>query len=110
MHFRWNGNKLLLNCTIQPGSSEERVVGVVGQRLKIRLIAPPSDGKANTQLVKFLATQFDVKQKAITIVSGHGSRQKKLQIENPQVIPLLMKIGMKIEMETAPPQAQLLRK
>ncbi len=62
-------------------------MGTVGDLLKIRLTAPPTDGKANKHLIKYLSKQFKVKQSAITIVSGHTSRQKRLCIENPNKIP-----------------------
>lgn len=62
-------------------------MGTVGNYLKIRLTAAPIDGKANKHLVKYLSKQFKVKQSAITIVSGHSSRQKKLRIEKPNTLP-----------------------
>jgi len=87
MHHRWDGEKLYLECSIQPKSREDKIVGTVGDLLKIRLTAPPIDGKANKHLIKYLSKQFKVKQSAITIVSGHTSRQKRLCIENPNKIP-----------------------
>jgi uncharacterized protein (TIGR00251 family) len=83
----WDGKKLYLSCSIQPKSREERIVGSVGNFLKIRLTAAPTDGKANKQLIKFLSKQFQVKQSAITIVSGHTSRLKRLCIDRPATIP-----------------------
>lgn len=62
-------------------------MGTVGNYLKIRLTAAPIDGKANKHLVKYLSKQFKVKQSAITIVSGHSSRQKRLRIEKPNTLP-----------------------
>ena len=87
MHYRWIDKRLILNCSIQPKAREDRVVGVVGDFLKIRLTAPPVDGKANKTLIKFLSQQFRVKQTAITIVSGGSSRQKRVAIEKPNTIP-----------------------
>ena len=87
MFFQWKDDALILYCTIQPKSNEERVVGTIGDALKIRLTAAPTDGKANKQLIRFLARQFQVKQSAITIVSGLTSRQKTVSIEQPNYIP-----------------------
>jgi uncharacterized protein YggU (UPF0235/DUF167 family) len=50
------------------------------------------DGKANKQLIRFLSKQFQVKQSAITIVSGHTSRLKRLCIDHPNSIPESLKI------------------
>ena len=87
MFYQWDGDSLILNCLVQPKSKQELITGVMGDSLKIRLTAPPIDGKANKQLIKFLAKQFHVKQRAITIVTGQTSRLKKLCIEQPRVIP-----------------------
>jgi|APSaa5957512535_1039671.scaffolds.fasta_scaffold38120_2 uncharacterized protein len=95
MFYRWDGNNLILECTIQPKSKESSLVGVKNDVLKIRLTAPPTDGKANKQLIKFLAKQFQVKQSAITIVNGQTSRLKRLCIEQPKALPEILAIDKK---------------
>lgn len=87
MFYRWDGDNLILNCVVHPRSKQELIVGIEADTVKIKLTAPPVDGKANKQLVKFLSKQFQVKQSAITIVTGQSSRLKKLCIEQPRVIP-----------------------
>lgn len=87
MHYRWDGDTLYLDCTIQPKAREDRVSGLIGESLKIRITAPPADGKANRHLIRFLSGQFRVKQSAITIVNGMTSRQKRLRIDKPVALP-----------------------
>lgn len=87
MCYRWKGDTLLLTCKVQPGSSDTRIAGEAAEALRIRLSAAPTDGKANRQLVKLLANQFQVKLKAITIVSGASSRRKLVRIDNPVELP-----------------------
>jgi uncharacterized protein (TIGR00251 family) len=94
-HHRWIGDKLFLDCSIQPKSNEDKIVGLVAGLIKIRLSAAPTDGKANKLLIKYLSRQFDVKQSAITIVNGHTSRKKKLRIESPKTIPDILSIDPK---------------
>ncbi|MBT3529482.1 MAG: YggU family protein [Gammaproteobacteria bacterium] len=89
MYYRWQDEKLFLECSIQARAGEDKIVGPVGDCLKIRISAPPSDGKANKQLIKFLSGVFKVRQSDITIVSGHSSRKKRLCISNPGKIPVL---------------------
>ena len=48
--------------------------------LKIRIAAPPVDGAANAELIKFLAKEFDVARSAVDIVSGHASRTKRVRL------------------------------
>ncbi len=83
MSYRWDGDSLVIDCVIQPKSRSSEIAGMHGERLKIRVAAPPSDGKANKALIKFLAREFGVTQNAVSIVAGLSSRQKRVRIENP---------------------------
>jgi uncharacterized protein (TIGR00251 family) len=65
---------------VQPGAKKSEVVGVHGERLKIRIAAPPVDGKANAALVAFLATLLDVSKSQIELVAGTSGRQKSFLI------------------------------
>lgn len=71
---------LLLNCHLQPKASNDDIVGLHGESVKIRITAPPIEGKANAHLIKFLAKQFGVPNSAISIISGELGRQKKVKI------------------------------
>ena len=87
MYYRWEQDALYLECSIAPKSNQDRIVGPVGERLKIRIAAAPTDGKANESLVRFMAKQFRTTQSAITIVRGHTGRHKLLCIEKPLSVP-----------------------
>ena len=73
--------KLRLNCIIVPRSSEDRIIGWLGDALKIKLKAAPTDGKANAALLKLLAKELNLKASAISIAAGHSSRRKTLVVE-----------------------------
>lgn len=87
MHFYWDDKDLILSCHIQPGAKKTEFAGLHGERLKIRLKAPPIDGKANTELITFISRTFGVNKAAVILESGALSRQKRLRIENPQHLP-----------------------
>lgn len=87
MFWRWEGGDLVLACHLQPGASSSGFVGVHGDRLKIRIAAPPVDGKANAQLIAFLAAAFDVPKQQIAIERGDSGRQKSVRIGSPQRLP-----------------------
>lgn len=87
MYYRWDRDALYLDCSIQAKSNQDEIVGPIGERLKIRIAAAPSDGKANKQLIRFLARSFRTRQAAITIVSGQTGRHKRLCISKPLRIP-----------------------
>ncbi len=70
-----------LSLHIQPGAKKSRVAGLHGEALKIRLAAPPVDGKANTALVAFVAELLQLPRAAVSLKSGQTSRQKVLRVE-----------------------------
>lgn len=86
-YYRWQASTLLLFCHLQPKASKDEFVGLHGDRLKIRITAPPVDGKANKQLIAFLAKQFGVSKQQVTISSGDSGRHKTVQISQPAKLP-----------------------
>lgn len=75
-----DGDGVTLRLHIQPGAKKTEVAGLHGEALKIRLAAPPVDGKANACLIAFLAGQLGVARAAITLVSGETSRAKRVHV------------------------------
>ena len=65
---------------VQPRASDNRVAGVHGDALKVRLTAPPVDGAANVALVELLADTFGIPARDITIVAGMSSRTKVVEL------------------------------
>lgn len=86
-YARWSGHDLILDCHIQPGAKTSELAGHHGDRLKIRLQAPPVDGKANAALISFLSTLFAVNKQAVVIESGKLGRQKRVRILSPAHYP-----------------------
>jgi uncharacterized protein (TIGR00251 family) len=70
-----------LALTLQPRASRTEVVGVHGDALKIRVAAPPVDGEANEELIRFLAKTLGVTKSQVTIVSGATGRKKRVRVE-----------------------------
>lgn len=64
------------------------------ESFKIQVKAPPIEGKANAELISFLAKAFGVPKKAVTIESGDKSRAKRVSIQNPARIPEALQINM----------------
>ncbi|MCP5357927.1 MAG: YggU family protein [Pseudomonadales bacterium] len=86
-HYEWQGEDLILRCRLQPKAAKDEFAGVLDGQIKIRITAPPVDGKANKHLIRFLAKQCRVPQERVTIMSGDISRQKRVRISAPQVLP-----------------------
>lgn len=76
---------LVLSVHVQPGARTTGVAGLYGDALKLRLAAPPVDGKANAALCQFLADYCGVAKSSVTVLSGHSSRAKRVRIEGMDV-------------------------
>jgi uncharacterized protein (TIGR00251 family) len=78
---------ITLTIHAQPGAKKTEVTGVHGDCLKIRLAAPPLEGKANAELRRFLADTFGVPLRNVTLVRGEAGRRKTLRITSPTARP-----------------------
>ena len=70
----------ILNLRIVPRAHKNAIHGELGDALKIRLAAPPVDGKANAALIAFLAEQLKVAKTDLAIKSGHSARIKRVLV------------------------------
>ncbi|NMG73871.1 DUF167 domain-containing protein [Aromatoleum diolicum] len=75
---------LVLTLHIQPGAKKTEFVGLHGEAMKVRLAAPPVDGKANAALCAYLARFCGVGRSAVTLISGEASRAKRVRIDGPE--------------------------
>lgn len=80
-------NSIRLTLHIQPGAKKTEIAGEHGDALKIRLAAPPVDGKANQALLSYLAERFGVPQRQVTLKQGETSRRKVVEISGSSVSP-----------------------
>ena len=85
--IEWHGKILTLQLHVQPGAARDEIVGLHGDRLKVRISAPPVDGRANRHLIEYLATVFGVARSAITLVRGETGRAKTVRIDSPACLP-----------------------
>lgn len=84
--------RITLTLHIQPGAKKTEFAGLHGDALKIRLAAPPVDGKANEALVKFIAETLGIARSVVSIKSGHTSRRKVVEIDNPTRLDVIAKL------------------
>lgn len=78
--WRESNGSATLSLHVQPGAKKTEVSGLYGDALKIRLAAPPVDGKANTALIAFVAKRLGLAKSAVRLKSGQTSRDKVLEI------------------------------
>jgi uncharacterized protein len=78
--LRAAGDDVVLTLHIQPGAKRTELAGIHGEALKIRLGAPPVDGKANDCLIAFLAERLRVPKSRVVLESGMTSRSKRVRV------------------------------
>jgi len=66
---------------VQPRARRTEVAGMHGDAVKIRLAAPPVDGAANVELVRFVAERLGVPRAAVRIAAGAASRRKVVEVD-----------------------------
>lgn len=72
----------VLRVRVQPGASRSQVLGYDGQLLRVRVSAPPEDGRANEAVVALLAEALGVPRSRVRILRGHTSRDKLVSMES----------------------------
>src|SRR5438046_1156580 len=65
---------------VSPGAKSAHVVGRHGEAWKVRVAAPAEGGRANEAVVRLLAETLSLSRDAVTLVSGHGTRDKIVQL------------------------------
>ncbi len=69
----------MIEVRVQPSAGRSGTAGEQAGALKIRLLSPPEDGKANKELIKLLSKALKVPAAAVEIISGEKSRQKRVR-------------------------------
>ena len=85
--YQWRDDDLILSIRLQPRASRDEIVGVHGDQLKIRITAPPVDGKANQHLLRYLAKYCQVPRASVELISGQTGRTKRVRIRHPRRLP-----------------------
>lgn len=86
--YRRHDDVLTLTLHVQPGAKRSEVAGLHGDALKLRLAAPPIDGRANGALIKFISALFKVPQRQVVLKQGGQSRHKVVAITGSLVEPV----------------------
>jgi uncharacterized protein (TIGR00251 family) len=74
----------VLDLSVQPGAKSTQVDGLHDRALRVRLAAPPVDGKANAALRDWLAAELRCPKRAVLLLRGEASRRKQVQLDLPE--------------------------
>jgi hypothetical protein len=76
-----------------PGASRDGIAGTIGDRLKVRVVAPPEGGRANRAVCAAVAAAVGLKAGRVTLERGHGSRDKTLRVRGVRVADLAPRLA-----------------
>jgi uncharacterized protein len=79
---------ITLKIYVQPKASRNEIVGPYRDGIKVKLTAPPLEGKANEGLIRFLAKEWKIPPSRVEIIGGVHSRQKMVRISSPTALAI----------------------
>jgi uncharacterized protein (TIGR00251 family) len=85
--YRRQNDSISLTLHVQPGAKRSEIVGLHGDALKIKLAAPPIDGRANDALLRFIADTFAVPLRCVELKQGEQSRHKVVVVRDCKIDP-----------------------
>jgi hypothetical protein len=85
---------IVLQVKAVPGASRTRIAGVLGDRLKVQVAAPPEGGKANDALCKLLAETLGVPLRQVTVTQGHAQARKTLSVVGISIADAAARLGL----------------
>lgn len=87
MWYTFDNDDLILFLRIQPKASSNELAEVMEGERKLRITAPPVDGKANKQIIALLAKICKVAKSDVSIISGELGKHKRIRIRHPRHLP-----------------------
>lgn len=78
--IRADAGALIILIKVVPGAKRSEVAGMLADRLKVRVAAPPEDGKANKAVEALLATTLGLKPANVTVCQGHTRPEKSVRV------------------------------
>jgi uncharacterized protein (TIGR00251 family) len=83
-----------LQLHVQPGASRTGIAGLHGDALKVRVAAPPAEGRANKELLDYLAEVLGVPRARIALVKGETGRRKTLIVQGIELQEARRRLGL----------------
>jgi len=81
VNIKETADGVILQVHVVPRSAKSEVAGVHGDALKLRIAAPPVEGQANKECIRFLSDILGIRKKQVVIVGGSKSKNKTIAIE-----------------------------
>jgi uncharacterized protein (TIGR00251 family) len=92
--LRRDGSDWVLDVRVQPRASRTEFAGLFGDRLKVRLNAPPVDGRANAALLAFIADTCGLPKSRISLDAGLTGRDKRVRLHDIAQVPAALQSAL----------------
>jgi len=92
-------NGVLLTVHVQPNARVTECAGIHGEALKICVAAPPADGAANNELIRFLARRCSLPLASVRIQSGFGGKHKRLMLKGVTAGLVITRLNLALRKE-----------
>jgi uncharacterized protein len=92
--LRRDGSDWLLDVRVQPRASRTEFAGLFGDRLKVRLQAPPVDGRANAALLAFIADTCGLPRSRVSLDAGQTGRDKRVRLHDIAQVPAALQSAL----------------
>ena len=93
---------IVFNIRVVPRSSKSELAGIQEDALKVKITAPPVEGKANEECIKLIADKLGVRKSRVAIIAGHKSKRKIIAVsglESSEFRVLCSKFKIQIEIQ-----------
>jgi uncharacterized protein (TIGR00251 family) len=90
------GDDCLLRIKAVPGARQDQVAGLLGDRVKIRVSAPPEDGKANKAILALIAKAIGCKSREVLLEAGHTSPEKTIRLVQMRAHEVSRALGVSV--------------
>ena len=87
-------NGVEITVKVVPGASRDRIMGLLGDALKIQVSAPPERGKANAAVAKLLADALGLNSRSVSVISGMTSPRKTVMAEGCSMDQAAARLGL----------------
>ena len=91
---RTTAQGVVMTVRVTPCAAKKAVAGQLGDALRIRLQAPPVEGRANAALIRFLADHLNVPRSAVQLLTGESGRNKRLLIAGLSEADIRARLGV----------------
>ena len=88
-----------LSLKVVPGASRDRIVGALGEALKVAVSKPPEGGEANRAVLKVLAAALCVPLASVSIVRGHSGARKEARVVGLTISELTSRLESLIDVQ-----------